>query len=1276
MSTLDRLPDAVASNKEYDEFLAHRLKMTRKYVRTNDLLLASVTGVTCILGYFFLFVLVDHWIFPGGLGPLWRTALLLGVVGAIATWTFRRLSRPLNQKVTALFAASRLEQAAPEMKSSLLTLVDLQTHKRQTSSEIAYALKRRACKELADVDLKAELESRELILFSYALVVLIALMLMYAFFSPKSLFLSAYRAANPLTSVEAPTRTRITDVAPGDVDVVSGSQLEVIVHLEGKLPEQVVLEYSTADEQILNEPVTMTLVDELLNKYTGLITGPNGTGIRQPMTYHVIAGDDQSADYDIRTRQLPLAAVEKIKITPPAYMKLPSSEQSSGHLDIWEGSIVRLSTTVEPAAQSAIVKFSDTDQHTQTAEEIPLKGSGNQFSGTWPPMMLRTDGTYPRFYHIEAVDVSGESHPYPALYGLSLRIDKRPDVTLLAPQGELSLPVNDVIDFKFLARDPDFQLASVWLNVSKNQQVIHREPLWEGEQQSLSLTHAFALSDLLLKPGEQLQMWIEVNDNREPQPNRRLSEKVIVNLMAAETSDQLKQRQEQRKEEQQKQNEQEDSKQDPATENDPSGETGEDNATEQPGMTESENEDSNSEPGSTQNSQQKQGDAEESQQQGAQQPSDGTKGTESSEQANELTEKSGENGSADSENSEGEQGTAEENSLRNNGEDDDLALEEIVRNYQNKNPQPEPNRSPEEQQNPQTGKQEETNPGENSSAKNSEEQTMSPETSEQNPQQQTSPENPDPNQSDPQGEPGNKPQDSNSTSPENNTGETDPMGANDDPGSMTKSEENPENSSAKPDNQSEGTKSAEQPSEANPQQQQGNPDQQGKPEESSTNPDGKPASEGEMQDPQSQQAKPAEQQDPNAKQSQSPQQTDPNSKPTTQKQQQPQQPDPNQPSKPGSPSENSQQNGKPQNSSSDSSSQQSAEGKSTDGKSGESSSDSQSGKSSQGSPSGDSKSGDSKPSGSESSDSKSGGEQSSQDSAMNNNEQNSSQSPESQNSEKPSESSSSQSMGNEKGSDASGSPENQSGNPQSAESEKNSEQQSPQQNPDGQPPKQQNDQQSPQGQNSNGKQGGKQSSGGASSEGNSKSGASSSDPGNKPGTGSPQGQSSPSQPNPNADGGNAVGGDNGPDSQPGQGTGTGTGEGTPGKPTENTLADKKKAADLALKQLEEDIRRGDVDEELLEQLGWNEKDLNKFLDRLNRQRLNRDPVTQEEVNRQKQYEELLKGMKLDRTNSNRTGGTQDQFDVNSFAPNRQTAPLEYREWEAAFRKRLLEQVSE
>ncbi len=135
-----------------------------------------------------------------------------------------------------------------------------------------------------------------------------------------------------------------------------------------------------------------------------------------------------------------------------------------------------------------------------------------------------------------------------------------------------------------------------------------------------------------------------------------------------------------------------------------------------------------------------------------------------------------------------------------------------------------------------------------------------------------------------------------------------------------------------------------------------------------------------------------------------------------------------------------------------------------------------------------------------------------------------------------------------------------------------------------------------------------------------------------------------------------------------------TGESPQLTPEEANLANKKKAVDLALKKLQDQIERGETPQELMEQLGYTEKDLSSFMQRLE-ERLS-DPGINKEAETEaarRQFDSLLKGLDYQSTGERRDGGDHERQAAEGFGgANRPVIP-EYRAEDEAFKRKLSRQ---
>ncbi|MBX3442708.1 MAG: hypothetical protein KF774_09890 [Planctomyces sp.] len=534
MTTSVGEPESAASRfVEFDEFIDYQLTKTTHGIRMTDVLTGAVGAALGICLYVLLFTLFDHWIIPGGFGFGLRMTLWLAGIAGLLSWLMLRLVRPYRRRVNSLYAARRIEKAHPDLKSSLLTLVNLRGAGRPMSARIRGSLEKRAAVGLSHADIDHAIDRQTLMQCSYALLGVLAVIGGYALFSPKSIAQSAWRAVVPFTGAAAVTRTRIDRIAPGDIEVAALSQVDVEVELSGVVPPEVTLLYTTADRRYVDEPVALRDTGEGLRRYRGTLLGEDARGLRQSLSYRVRAGDALSESYAVRVVQPPTAIVDEIRLDYPPYTGLASHTESGGAIDAWEGTRVTLQARTNMPVSTAMLLFSDSEDTTIKAEELPVQiAEGTRLTATWQ-LAFRTDGTFPKFYRIAVRNDAGHFDPQPALHPIRIRPDLPPKLELVSPRGDVHAPANGVVAIAYRAADPDFRLRSVVLHVEREGQALPNAPrLFSGppDQAAVEGVHRLQLSDFNPAPGSRLTWWLEARDNLEPFGSRGVNRTVTPKM--------------------------------------------------------------------------------------------------------------------------------------------------------------------------------------------------------------------------------------------------------------------------------------------------------------------------------------------------------------------------------------------------------------------------------------------------------------------------------------------------------------------------------------------------------------------------------------------------------------------------------------------------------------------------------------------------------------------------------------------------------------------------
>lgn len=1209
---------------KFDEYVDYQVSRTGSHIKANDLLTTAVGIATIFLGYLLIFILCDHWLIKGGFGHLARLIMLAGVILASLGWAVWKLVIPYFKKVTRLYSAHALEQTSDEMQGALLNLIDLQKSGRKVNPEIISSLEKRAALTLSQTDTDHAVDRRPLMRLSYGLLFVVAILCFYALFSPKQIWPSLSAAMSFSSQREFATQTQISSVTPGNTEVLAGSQLEVVVDLRGEVPENVTLYYTSSDQGRVNEPIKLRALDDTLKQFQGLIVGVNGRGIRQNLTYHIEAGDAVSDEYQVSVIQPPSATVHAVRYDYPDYMELAAVEQPGGAIDAYEGTQVTLDATTNMPISSFEVLFSDEEDSASPLEEFQIKKTINKNSITaaWK-LKLRADGTFPKYYQIKCRNEAGQTTLSPTVYPLMIRRDLPPEISLLAPRQDLKVPSNGTVPISVVAEDPDFKLRYLNLRVEKQQIRILDKTLFEGERKSVGINYDLALEPLRLTPGDTVYFWIEARDNKHPSGNRKNTPKIKIEITEPVSPEEARQQLEEQKQKAAEQNQQKNPDQKPQQ-----GEKGgqEKQPGQQPGdqsmPDQNQKGNSKSETGKQPGDQKQPGN--ENQQQ-SQQP--GQKKSDSPDAGSEQNQEPG-NGQKQSQ-PDKQEGSEKKEGLDSDGSDDQEALKKILEKLKKEGQQPGSEQKEQGNQDDQ-GSKEQGNKQQDSKQQdtpdsNSEKGMQEPQSNGADSKSRESSSSPDKNS---QGAPG-KGQDQNGDKKPQSSAEAD------DPDQKPSGQQQPAQEGKVKDGKKEPSDSAEAARKMKSDGEgkgQAKPDHDpnAKPERSKNdvkrdpnekpamrpgdkkNPDGAP-----QQKPENSSSKPGQADNPpNQKpgsEMRKPEQQNDNPSPANQQQGADAKKSPQKQDQPDG--SNQPPGGKPRSTDQKSKRPQ-------DGENGNSSQNDQGQKGSQQPGKGDS-----------------GGKQGNQEQGAQG---------------KPS--GSKQSMQQNQ-------PQNKQGQNSPKQDQKQQDQnQAGSNNQKNSPSQQGNKSGGQKGGKSGGQQGSNQSGKGSSS------GKGQSQKNNSQAAGSSKGASSS-----NPQGSSATTGG----SAPGEGDSGGAGE-SPALPDADdaNLEYGKEAANLVLKRIKDELKRKEVDQDLLKELGWTREEMKQFSDRLQKQLQtpqNQDLQTPESIARKRQFEEMLKSLKpaSQAARRNRTSTREQTSD--SLGPRRLPVPEEYREAYEAFTRDLANQ---
>ncbi len=513
--------DFVASGAqfvEYEAFIEAQLRKTRSHVRGVDIAAATMVLLAGTVGYFFVAVLIDHWLVSGGLG-FWGRAILLVLYLAVAGWwTIAQIMPLLLRRINPLYAAQTIEHSRPTLKNALVNFLLFRSDPQAVHQRVFEQIEQQAATSLVGVEVESTVDRSRLVTIGYVLVALVALGAIYALVSPKSPFKTVSRVFMPWADIAPPTSTVIDEIEPGSTQAFRGQQVTVKARVQG-LPddEQVLLYYTTADRQIVDRAVEMARPS---GDYRHTAVLPAGdAALQQTITYRIEAGDAQSRDYEITVVAAPTIVVQAIEYKYPAYTGLLAQRlEHQGDLKAIEGTEVVLEGLANQPIAQAYVDFD-----ANGSLDLTMRADGTTARTSFR-LGMSEDRKKPEYelYQLLFKNAEGKQNPQPVRHRIEVVADLAPEIQFVEPtREEIEVPLDGSAGLELVASDPDFALAEVRLVVRHGEKPLRDEKLlnesWRGQ---FVKKLRFSPNDHKLAVGEVVEYYAVAVDNKTPRPNQ------------------------------------------------------------------------------------------------------------------------------------------------------------------------------------------------------------------------------------------------------------------------------------------------------------------------------------------------------------------------------------------------------------------------------------------------------------------------------------------------------------------------------------------------------------------------------------------------------------------------------------------------------------------------------------------------------------------------------------------------------------------------------------
>ena len=551
-----------------------RLQKTSKEIKRADVFLTFTILFTCAVGYLFLFALLDHWCFKGGVSEPLRIALCLFGLVAGAGFALYRLLPLVLYSINPLYAAKILENHRPSMKNTLINWILLRRERNELNrpldpmqNRMLDGITSKAAYDVSQVPSEMLVDHTPIIRWGIALVVLVAILCIYTLFSPKNPIGSFARLVLPFSSIEAPTKVRFRDVLPGNSTVLQGETLTVSAIIDGVKKDPVYLYYTTDDQRMVDQIVPM-IVPEGGFKYECRFP-PGKMGFEQGIQYRIGVGEDSSKTYRFDVVPPMNLEVRSITYKSPEYTGEPDVVvPNTGDIRAIEGTQVVINAKANFEMQRASFIPDDDDKNGKT-----MNVSSDRKTATLPLWLLCKvdDPNKPEFesYVLRGYDSEGNANRQPSVFRTEILKDQPPKITWIdPPEEQLRIALNGFTEARISAVDADFGLRHIRIHFDVSGKKIPPMELIQAPKAGptkysgvVNVAGQIKPEMLGLQTGDAVEYWAEAVDTKLPDGNTAVTEKLsfIVEIPkpGAERKDANDEQQERREEEQKQQKEQE-----------------------------------------------------------------------------------------------------------------------------------------------------------------------------------------------------------------------------------------------------------------------------------------------------------------------------------------------------------------------------------------------------------------------------------------------------------------------------------------------------------------------------------------------------------------------------------------------------------------------------------------------------------------------------------------------------------------------------------------------
>lgn len=333
-------------------------------------------------------------------------------------------------------------------------------------------------------------------------------------FSPVEFRISSARMLIPFLDITPYTALEF-EIKPGDDVVAQGENIQIIARPSFLTNDSVLLNLYAPSGTESNEVEMFFDTSLSIPEYSYTLNS-----LQESVDYKIVSGNYTSERYSIDVIPRPVTENIQLTVRPPEYIStepllLPANR---GDAEVAEGSSIKIEVTASQKLSDAAIIINNASHSVELTSE-------RTFEYMFEP---EEDVNYSLYLKNER----GLINEDPLIHSIKVIKDMPPTVEILQPARDMPFPESRRLDIKAIARD-DFGIRSMVLYYMvgnrRSYSPLNLKPDITAVKE-YEVDFPWMLDTMRVQPGVKISYYIEVRDNKRPEPNIASTSIYFVNM--------------------------------------------------------------------------------------------------------------------------------------------------------------------------------------------------------------------------------------------------------------------------------------------------------------------------------------------------------------------------------------------------------------------------------------------------------------------------------------------------------------------------------------------------------------------------------------------------------------------------------------------------------------------------------------------------------------------------------------------------------------------------